>query len=430
MKTVLLLTYYFPPAPMALAQRVAKLCKYLPRETHWRPRVICGELPPEICQQRDDALLAEVPDTVPVHRIGSFISSPRAARLKQLHLYKPVSLVRKFLVLPDAHGDWIARAVAAAADLFPGGRGIDAILASGPPNSVYLAGVRLSENWGRPLVLDMRDPWGQHWGKYYWISQWHLRHTLPLETKVYRQATAIIANTTGNAASLSQRFPSYVDKITTIPNGFDPDDLNWEQGLQLHNGNERDMVHLLYLGGVRGAGFEESFFQILSKFFQKYPEEKRMIRVHFVGGDQNHIDKLVKPWGLREVCLGHGIVPGNAVGRPLAEADIYVFLLPSTSDRGCIPSKLYYYLAGNKYIYALIPEGSAQDLIRPLGPLAEIASPGEPDQALEALRRIIQRARKARRPGPTDSFPDCARPFDRRVIARQVGEILDRALAG
>jgi glycosyltransferase involved in cell wall biosynthesis len=427
-KKLLFLCYYFPPAPLAFAQRVAKLSKYLPGETGWIPQVICGELALDV-PGLDDSLLSELPEVVEIGRVGSYLSSNLARRLKAWHLQNPMTLWRKLTVKPDAFGDWIEAAVAAAEKKFPGGKDLKVILASGPPNSVYVVGVRLSQRWNIPLVIDMRDPWSRDWGKQHWLKSWLNRPTELMEEKIYQASSAIIANTPGNQLDLKRRYPQYSKKIEMIPNGFDPEDLNWQTGPQLRgNGESSRTIHLLYLGGIRGKGFEDQFFKVLADFLREHPEERHHVKVHFVGGTFAQIDALAKPFGLKDISKAHGIVPANAVGRPLAEADIYVLLLPPGNYGGCIPAKLYYYLAGGKYIFAMIPDGSAKKMLMELKDLTTIVDYTDDKSGKVALSKVIAMARQSKNQHHENSFPLYAQPYDRRNIARQVGLVLDKVV--
>jgi glycosyltransferase involved in cell wall biosynthesis len=426
-KQLLLLCYYFPPAPLAFANRVGKLCKYLARETEWCPQVICGELPFDVLPGRDDTLLAEIPSQVGIDRVPSFSTSRLARQLKTLGIEKPVKFLRKFFVLPDDKGDWIGPVVRAAVRKFPDGKGLKALLVSGPPNSVYMAGYRLSKSWNLPLVIDMRDPWSQPWAKYNWFSNWLNWATRGMERRVYQQASAIITNTDGNLADLKRRFTEYDEKISVVPNGFDPEDILSGHGPALRDSSGAfDSLNLLYLGGLRGGGFEEPFFRVLGAYLDEHPKARQELKMHFVGGTQEQVENLVRGYGIADVSQAHGIVPANAVGRPLAESDIYILILPQNCHEGWIPAKFYYYLAGGKYIFALVPKGSVRQLLKGLGDLVEVAGPGEVEKAAAAFQRIIERARHAKKTSEGHSFPDYALQYDRRAIARQVAAVLDQ----
>lgn len=427
MKNVLVLTYFFPPAPLAYSQRIGKLCKYLGRNSEWTPCVLCGELPWDLLPGRDDALLADIPGNVTISRVGSFLSSGLASQLRRWRLYKPIGLIRKFLVRPDAYGDWIARAINAAQTEYVNGAGLDAIFACGPPNSVWVLGMELSQKWHLPLVLDLRDPWLPLYDQQHWFERWYMRQSLPLERKVYQQATGIIINTAGAAAELKRRFPEFADKIVTIPNGFDPEDLNWHRGPALRQPDEAEgTVHILNLGGIRGSGVEEALFKIIADYLQENPAERRRLRVHFVGGVWDQIAKPVTTLGISDVCLAHGMVPGNEVGRPLAEADIYTLLQPE-HHAFSIPSKLFYYLAGGGYIFTIIPEVLKADITQQIPNYPKIFEFGSVT-GTAALARIIERARQGRRTNVDNTFPPYALSYDRRTIAQQVGDFLDQAI--
>jgi len=428
-KHVLIITYYFPPAPLAYSQRIGKLCKYLARETDWLPQVICGELPWDILPGRDDVLLAEIPSSVSIERVGSFISSPLAKKLRSWHLYKPIGLFRKLLVRPDAFGDWINRAVDLAQQKFPQGEGIDAILASGPPNSAYVAAGKLSEAWGRPLIIDMRDPWDHAWGKYRCISALFSLQTGGLEKKIYHLSSAIITNTRGNMVDLKRRYPLYAEKVTMIPNGFDPEDMDPDLGPDLRcRGESQDDIHMLYLGGIRGKGFEEPFFRVLSDYLAEHPEEQNQLQVHFVGGKSDQVLALAQPFGIEKICQAYGVIPTNAVGRPLAQADIYVLILPPNIQEGWIPAKLYYYLAGGKHVFAIVPDGSAKNMLLELGELATIADYNEMASAKVFLANVIKKIRQSQKIQSGESIPPYAQVYDRRHLARQVASVLDEAV--
>jgi len=416
---------------MGHAQRVAKLCKYLSLETHWIPHVICGRLPYDILPGQDQVLADEIPQIVKVKRVPSFIASDFAATLRRWRIYKPVAVLRKLTVLPDAYGDWINRAVEAAEKEYPGGKGIACILASGPPNSVYIAGLRLAQRWKLPLIIDMRDPWERPAITWPTLTPWHRTRLRFMEKAVYKGADVIIANTEGNAADLKRRYPELENKIRVIPNGFDPEDLDPERGPRLREpGEPEDTIHFLYLGGIRGAirgrAFEGDFLQAVADYLSAHPDERPKIKIHFVGGTAAELESILGPYGLTDISRAYGVVASNDVGRPLYEADIYVLILPDLGpDQGWIPAKLYYYLAGGKYIFALIPNGSAKDLLLSVHAPAEYASPRNRQEAVKALGRIINRARLNPRIATFNELPAYALRFDRREIARQVGAVMD-----
>ena len=325
-------------------------------------------------------------------------------------------MLRKLLVRPDAYGDWISPAVRLANHKFQK-QSFDAILVSGPPNSAYVVAEKLSEAWGKPLIMDMRDPWT--------LDPWYSRLTKSLERSIYEKAAAIIVNTETAAAELKGRHPATAPKIKVICNGFDPEDLDWQLGPALRQVNDpAETVHILNLGGVRGGGVEVGFLKILAGYLQDKPAERTRIKVHFVGGSAQEIDKIAAPLGLSGICKGYGLVPTNNVGRPLAEADIYTLLQPKQFTAS-IPSKLFHYLAGGRYIFAQVPDILAHEIREKMGNYSDMIEFVNQADGKTALTNLINKVRQCRRPMPDDSFPPYAQAFDRRNIARQVASVLD-----
>lgn len=357
----------FPPAAMGHAQRVAKLCKYLPRVSDWLPTVFCGAYVPET--GNDLELAAEIPNEIDVFRIPAYESNLIYKKVKGSVLGTLLLNGRKFYSFPDHRIDWARKLVKAAVKRFPTGDDFEAILASGPPRSSYVAGYWLARQWKKPLIIDMRDPWNQKYLSRKYTPLHHLMNKL-WEKRIYKFSSIIIANTEGNREMLLRENPELNQKIVVIPNGFDPDDLNPSRGPSLKKEDRNDQINLLYMGGLRGdvAGkgvFEEPLLKLIKEVRETMPEFKDKIKLHFVGSDGNPILKIVKKFGLEDTCLFHGQVSCRDVGRPLAEADICVLIInPQAEGSGWIPAKTYYYLASEKPIIALIPECHAAEFIK------------------------------------------------------------------
>jgi len=357
----------FPPAAMGHAHRVAKLCKYLPRISDWLPTVFCGAYIPETGS--DLELVAEIPNEVDVFRIPAFESSPIYKKVKGSFLGRLLLHGRKLYSFPDHRIDWARKLVKAAVERFPTGNDFEVMLASGPPRSAYVAGFWLAKHWKKPLIIDMRDPWEpQYLSRKY--TPLHSFLNKLWEKRIYKFSSIIIVNTYGNKEMLLKENPELNEKIVVIPNGFDPDDLNPSRGPSLKKQNRNDQIHLLYLGGLRGevAGkrvFEESLLKLIRELREDIPELRDKIKLHFVGSDGKPIFKIVKQYGLEDVCLFHGQVSCKDVGRPLAEADICVLIINTDAEgSGWIPAKTYYYLASGKPLIALMPECHAAEFIK------------------------------------------------------------------
>lgn len=432
-KKFLLITYYFPPAPLGHGQRVGKLCKYLPFVTNWLPTIICGELPIDMLPDIDKKLENDIPENIDIFRIKSFRSSRFVFYSRKIKLYKLISAFRKLYNIPDAFGDWASRVFEFAIKKYPGGNGFNCIFVSGPPNSVYLTGMRLAKKWRIPFIIDMRDPWSRSFLERKIKIPWNSKKVENLKKEIFLSAKVIIANTEGNALDLKRMYPSISKKIVVIPNGYDLDDISTKKGPTLRTKAEsEDIIHFLFLGGIHGyipggGIFEAPFFETISAYLNEYSEEWQKIKIHFVGAKTSELLPLLKKYGLQHISYIHGLLPINNISRPLMDADIYISVMPINEgeDKGCIPSKNYYYLAGGKYIYAIVPDGSAKDLLKKLGSRVYIADPKNIDKAKQVLKKIISTARKSPLVFSTDNIPHHIKRYDRKEIAKKIGSVLD-----
>ena len=167
-RRVLLLAYYVPPAGGPAVQRVLQFIQHL-NITGWTPEVLTvqeGAYP-----NHDSSLVNALPSSVPIHRTGAF--DPLAIYQKMnsgdglpagslgdssSFLEKAARWVRANVFIPDARVGWWPFAHVRGKQLLDTGR-FDAILSSGAPHSVHLAGRSLAKATGLPWVADLHDPW-------------------------------------------------------------------------------------------------------------------------------------------------------------------------------------------------------------------------------------------------------------------------------
>lgn len=135
----------FPPSAFGHSQRVAKLCKYLPRVSNWIPTVLCGIYQENTGYDKD--LLDEIPKEIEVYRIKGFESNVFYNKIKETFLGKIIFHSRKLYTFPDHKVDWARNVFKFAIKKFGKGDKFKLIFASGPPRSSYIAGFWLSRYW-------------------------------------------------------------------------------------------------------------------------------------------------------------------------------------------------------------------------------------------------------------------------------------------
>lgn len=379
----------FPPSALGHSQRVAKLCKYLPKVSNWIPTVLCGEYQEITGYDKD--LLDEIPKKIKVYRIKGFESNSFYNKVRGTFLGKIIYQSRKLYRFPDHRVDWARNVFKFAIRKFGRSNKFKLIFASGPPRSAYIAGFWLSKYWNKPLIIDMRDPWEP----YYMSRRYTPLHRIInsyIEKEIYYHSKFIIANTEGNKKMILEKFPQLENKIAVIPNGYDPDDMNPHIGPSLKSNLET--VDLLYLGGLRGkipSGdiFEGPFLRMLQGLLEIEYQLRKKLRVHFVGSDGKPVINYIKKLGLDDICIFYGPVSTKEVGRPLKEADACVVILnPEAENSGWVPAKIYYYLASGKPILAISPECELTKLIRKYSSIYEIIHPDDIKDISKAINFI------------------------------------------
>lgn len=421
----------FPPAGMGYAQRVGKLCKYLPRVSDWLPYVFCGTPTSEITGE-DLELAKEIPKEVKVIRVKTFEADLIHKKFRSEKLRKIALSIVKLYSFPDHKINWARNLVKTAIKTYPDGGGFEVVLASGPPKSSYIAGYWLANYWKIPLVVDMRDPWDPYYlsRKY---SPIHSSMSKRWEARIYKFSSKIIANTERNREVLLKEYPWLGDKVESIPNGYDPDDMNPSIGPSLKQKMMGNLVNstidLLYLGGVRGRVpgrliFEEPFLKIVHEAIQYNRNLGEIIRIHFVGSDGKPLVGLIKKFAIENNCIFHGKVCCNQVGRPLAEADACVLILNSAAEgSGWIPAKTYYYLASGKPIIAISPECGLVDFLRSRATCFEVIHPYDKNgwRKFVSFLEIIKNIDSTR--FSIDRYSEFTRKNIALRIARLLGEV-------
>ena len=93
-----------------------------------------------------------------------------------------------------------------------------------PPLGVIPAGLMAYLRDRLPWIADFRDPLGVGLGDEFTSgNQRFWNHQL--EARVFRQASAVIANVEGAGEMWRKRYPRAARKLHVIPNGFDPEDV-------------------------------------------------------------------------------------------------------------------------------------------------------------------------------------------------------------
>ncbi|MFZ5585546.1 MAG: glycosyltransferase [Thermodesulfobacteriota bacterium] len=418
MRSLLFISYVFPPSGGAGVQRAVKFVKYLPAQG-WRPVVVTPARPS--VPLRDPGLLGELPPEVVVRRLVSLepdapegaSTSGRAGGLSALGRLKALA---GGLLFPDRHVLWLPTALPGALAAARRHQA-QAVLVTAPPFSAFLLGWAVSRLAGLPLVLDFRDDWSGFFSKGF-AAQGGGRLWRALvraaEGLCVGAAARVIGNTPEMTARLRRVHGGPAEKYVWIPNGYDPADFAFLRHAPAPPPAGDGRLRLLYTGTVFGS---HPLDDLWAGFARLTPAERRRFVVTVVG--RVVPGQVVDPGleGLTVNLLPYE--PHQAVVRRMAQADVLLLTLAGLPGLDAmVPAKLFEYLAVGRPVLAIAPFGAAAKIVEATGAGAVVA-PGDPAALAARLRAWL-----ADPPRPLGPPP---RAFDRRLHTALLARALDQA---
>ena len=423
----LYLSSAFPPIAQVGGLRAYKFARHLPA-AGWRVTVLCAPVP---AATADDGLLAQLPADVGVVRgwgrpedalvderseAGLFdgsgaTSSPLRGRLAAL---RRKQLPPDFLPLgrreiPRAwHG--LAAAEAVIEEERP-----DVILASIDPEATMVAGARLSQRHGIPLVLDFRDPWATcdlRRG-----ARWPLQRRLvdAIERGAVEQAAAVIWNTeTARTAAAAHYGPELAAKFSVVRNHHDSGLIGRSVAQQP---DAQGPFRLLILGRLRKYVEGAVLFRALALLRAAGVTAEQLL-VEIAGTVPVESVRFATELGVGDFVKVKGSVPHAEIGEAMARADLLLALTHASMQR--IPSKLYDYLATDLPVVVLADNPEIAAMTAEFAGVAQL-----PLDDAAGLASALATA-MAKRGERFDRDVSC---FDSRVATGQLSAILRQAVA-
>ena len=157
MKTLLMISYPFPPNLSAGAVRSERFSRYLGK-FGWNVEVVTIGRRANVFH--DEGRLAHLPETVSIN--STVIWDPWLWLYRHPINNKFLGIIRSVLMrltsFPDHMIFWVPTAVRTGLDICKL-REISAIYTTSPPHSSHLAGLLISRKTGIPWIADFRDPW-------------------------------------------------------------------------------------------------------------------------------------------------------------------------------------------------------------------------------------------------------------------------------
>lgn len=374
MRRLLLLTYYFPPSGGAGVQRPLKWVKYL-RDFSVEPTVLTVEA--GAYPKLDASLEADVPPGVVVHRTHALDPFAAYARLTGRTRDEAVAArtgdfrggslrerlalwVRANLFVPDARVGWAPFAIREGLRLLRT-QPFDAILTTGPPHSVHLAGRALHARIGMPWIADFRDPWTD---LYYQAELPRLgpvqQADRALERSVLRRATMVTTVSPSLARLLAQKVDRAPADFRVIYNGFDEEDF-----AGIEPAPPADRFVLTYVGTL--YGHQEALWAALARLREDGGVPR--LRVRLVGRVLPGTEAVLERFGVRDVVETVPYLPHPEAVREMASATLLLLTIEDWPHaEAIVTGKLYEYLAAGRPVLGIGPPGGdAAAILRQTG---------------------------------------------------------------
>jgi hypothetical protein len=349
---VLIISYHHADPNSVGSLRTRALAKYLPRFGIGVSVLTRGEGPAPI-SCRDDVIEVSTRD---------------------LNRYKP-----------DA---WLAQSMRFSAEI-RSRVNPDLVIASYSPVQALQAGVALSASFGVPLISDFRD--GLLFDALETAANGDNRKSYEdIEATVVERSSMILAVSSPLADYFREKYAHPC--VETMSNGFDPDDIEPDDGISL----PADVVNISHTGRLdfsrwgtsqNGNGLQ-ALSAALASLSQTRPDVLAKLRLHFVGQLSEGEIAILSPWAEMGIVKLWGAVNRRTALGFQRKSDI--LLLITVPDVASLATgKIFEYLSASKPILALTRGTEAERILAATGAGASVP-PDKPGLIVNALIGIAE----------------------------------------
>ena len=361
MKRALIITYYWPPAGGPGVQRWLKFVTYF-KEFGIEPVVFIPDNPHYPLQ--DKSIVSEIPEGIEIIRFPikepygfakmfsknktNQVSSGIITNKNQSVLEKLLLWIRGNFFIPDARIGWVKPSVRFLKKYLAKNE-MDIVISSGPPHSLHLIAMALKEELGIKWVADFRDPWTTiHYHQSLRLNKRAQKKHLKLESKVLNNSDLVVVT--------SARTKKEFQKITSVPievisNGYDI--------LEKIVPNLDPQFSIAHIGSLLTNRNPELLWEILSELKDKNKVFSKNLLIKLVGTVSEDVLKSLAVFGLTENYKTLGYVSHQEAIQIQHDAQVLLLVeMDSPETKSIIPGKLFEYVAANRPILAIGPDGS------------------------------------------------------------------------
>lgn len=377
MKSVLILTYYWPPAGGPGVQRWLKFVKYF-HQLGWEAVVLTVEngtysaIDPELEKEVSEGLKVFKTKSRDPFRYYNMLKGKKdkAVSVALINIDQKRSLIdrlsmyiRSNFFIPDGRKGWVPYAYREALRIMKD-RHIDLLVTTGPPHSTHLTGLRLKKKLGIKWLADLRDPWTNvYYNDMLPRSARTRRIDREFEDAVLKNADALSVVSPG----MQKEFSDRNENVHVVMNGFDLTDMDAGTTDRFREPSFR----LTYTGNFKPNQHVPQLWEAICELAAEDPGFRKDFRLCFVGNTDDAVMQFFRAGKMEDVLELIPYVPHAEVTAIMKASDILLFVVPqSRNNRLIITGKLFEYLAsGSPVISAGPTDGDAAGIIRKTGRL-------------------------------------------------------------
>ncbi len=295
-RTILIISYDFPPRAARSAVRTASIARFL-AENDWKVFVLCCA--PDGTVRRDEVWAAHL-EECGVHIVKTKTIS-RVEMLSGGHVktFAPALLkIRRWFsqwsAQPDVYTSWRKEAKPLIDDLIKE-HSINMLFASAPPFSNVTLTQEVAEESNIPFAFDYGDVW-QGNPAHSLPTPIHRKRSSGMEMEALRKAAVILSSTRRTKEDLLRRFRFLNhEEIMIVPHGFNADEL---EGLQAEPSEQ--LLITAYQDFYPNAS-PKPMLKALRTLLTKRPELRSRIHVSIIGIVREQHRRLISKWRLGDV---------------------------------------------------------------------------------------------------------------------------------
>ena len=372
-KRLLIISYYLPPTGGSGVQRWVKFSKYLP-EHGWQPVIYTPENPERLAY--DESLLADIPECAEVIRrrivepyglyrklfgrsggeVNPLNSSGKSLKSKLSRV------LRGNLFIPDPRVSWV-RCSVRFLKKYLREHPVDAVVTTGPPQSMHLIGRGLKRSLGLPWIADFRDPWTRmFYYKHLCLSKFADRKHHRLEQSVLDEADLVLAVSPPVRDDFQAQTRTPVHLIT---NGYDEDDFPVREP-----GSRRDSkFRIVHTGLFAADGNPLKLWDALARRCREDEDFAQRLEIRLAGKTDAPVLEAIRERGLGAQLVDLGYLPHSRVVQEQQEADLLILPLRHEPEYAkVLPGKIFEYIASGRPVLGIGQEdGAAAAILRDSG---------------------------------------------------------------